>query len=83
MVVENYGNMKDILCNDNVLVFDCTEDNVPEESFIPAFTVADEEVAKTGLIADLDPSWKNIPVIDCSQWEYPEIDHDYRIYTED
>jgi len=42
-----------------------------------------EEVAKTGLIADLDPSWKNIPVIDCSQWEYPEIDHDYRIYTED
>lgn len=38
---------------------------------------------KFGNIADLDPSWKDIPVIDCSQWEYPEIDHDYRIYNED
>ena len=33
-----------------------------------------------GNISDLDPSWNNTPVIDCSQWECPDVIYDFTIY---
>jgi len=33
-----------------------------------------------GNISDLDPSWLNAPVIDCSQWPEPEVAIDFTIF---
>lgn len=35
---------------------------------------------QVGNVSDLDPSWLDIPVVDCSQWPDPEVTIDFTIF---